>query len=66
MSESPIETEETEEPRTNSRKREITATVTAAVVAIVMTGIATGLIDKLSKKVRDSIAPPAEKDEEEN
>jgi hypothetical protein len=40
-----------------SRKREVTAVVTATVVSIVLAGAASVLIDKISTRVKKTIAP---------
>jgi hypothetical protein len=49
--------EETEETRTNSRKRETTATVVATVAALGMSVVSSILITKAQKKIHDQIAP---------
>lgn len=57
-------TEPVDETSPNSRKREITATVVSVGVALVLGAVTTGVINKFALRVRETIAPPADKTEE--
>jgi hypothetical protein len=49
---------------TNSRKREIAASITAGVVTVSLGLVATGMIEKVAGIVRNRIAPKPEDEDE--